>query len=414
MSIVAIAVISPPGKLRADEAKKSESLRQTETFEVQIDVPSGTPGAAGTPGVPLGAAEDVLIMAPGRQESQALILAQATASRIDEQTLRQRLHQLREQQQGLAREYDEVLKAWQQNFQGGQQAPSDPQKAATWQAAVPHSGHPGQFHLWSDRMGGTPLPPNAVLKVFRLQHVRPGEAGQVLHNIVGGGPRIAIDERINALVMAGDDKQLSVAEKLLENLDQPGPSQKRASAETLQLRIVWLLDGINGADSGSPAVSPQVVEALGELGLREPRVMCQQLTTLTVRPDERRSGTFRFQVPVLVNDDVWQFEGQGTVASTDKDKYALDIGLTVQQRGEQGQRSSSELSGSIITPLAHYTVVGTTTFVATNLEPAEGGRGKVVAGRNQHLAAFVVFLDRAREFGGESGKVEKKLPPSPK
>jgi len=266
-----------------------------------------------------------------------------------------------------------------------------------------------------------PLPDSAQLKVFALRYVKPDQVGDVLFRITGSdNMRIAFDERTNSLLLAGAEKQLNIAEALIERLDQPSQEAEKRPAETLQLRVVWLLDGVEGK---APAeristggrefdsfVSPQVVDALHELGFEMPQVMCQQLTTLTVRPEERRSGQFHFQVPVLVDGDLWQFSGQGSVATSARDKYALDIGLTVEQRDESNKRNTAELSGSIITPLAHYTVVGTTTFVATKLQPAEGGRGKVVADRNQHLAAFVVYLDKAREFGEGSAKPAKDPP----
>ena len=74
------------------------------------------------------------------------------------------------------------------------------------------------------------IPKNAELRAFKLQYVRPGEIGQALRSIAGpSGPRIAIDERTNALVVAGNDQQISVAEQLVETLDKPGKARQQGS-----------------------------------------------------------------------------------------------------------------------------------------------------------------------------------------
>jgi Bacterial type II/III secretion system short domain len=391
------------------------------------------PGRDGRP------AADVLIPAPNQGEvpvtepfpqrlldrnSQALIggpLAPSTEN-ISVQSLQQRLQVLQAQQEQLARAYQEALMALEKASPRSAQVEMEKQRLQT-QLQIMKS-QVAELAARQQLPQTAPLPDNAALKIFSLRYMQPVEAGNVLSQITGGdsGTRMAFDLRTNSLLLAGSEKQLKIAEALLSRLDQPGQETEKRRAETLQLRVVWLLDGVKGMANGlafdgkgkvtDGFVSPQVIEALSQLGIGDPRVMCQQLTTLTIRPEERRSGQFHFQVPVLVEDDLWQFSGQGSVANSAKEKYTVDIGLTVEQRDESNKRNTAELSGSIITPLAHYTVVGTTTFVATKLEPAEGGRGKIVAGRNQHLAAFVVFLDRAREFGGESGKAE--LPPPPK
>ena len=84
------------------------------------------------------------------------------------------------------------------------------------------------------------IPKNAELRAFKLQYVRPGEIGQALRSIAGpNGPRIAIDERTNALVVAGNDQQISVAEQLVETLDRPGKAADSKGSRTLQVRVVW-------------------------------------------------------------------------------------------------------------------------------------------------------------------------------
>lgn len=247
----------------------------------------------------------------------------------------------------------------------------------------------------------TPLPENAEFRVFRLRYVKAHDVAAALNSILGdAGPRIAIDERTNMLIIAGDERQHSVVKDVVQSLDEPGAvSKEDQPSETLQLRIVWLLDGVTGKEPTSSLVSPQVLEALQQLGFEAPSVVCQQVTTLTLGEDNRR-GRFQFAVPVLVNGQLWQLGGNGQITPAAGERFAVQFDLAVQQQNipnPQGGR----LGGSIYTPLGHYTVMGTTTFVETsNLDPdpdpAIGGAAQQQ--QQQHLSAFVVYLDRAPEF----------------
>jgi hypothetical protein len=194
-----------------------------------------------------------------------------------------------------------------------------------------------------------------------------------------------------------DEDTIKIVEALALKLDERSVDtdiEMAQPGETLQLRIVWLLDGVDdGMDPTDKLVSPQVVEALRELGFSAPRVVCQQVTTLTLSNNRGRSGEFNYAVPVLINSQPWQFEGHGQIESMADERFNLRFDLKFQQRNAtDGERMGQEgqLGGSIYTPLGHYTVMGTTTFVA--VLPNESRQ------QQQHLSAFVVYLDRAREF----------------
>jgi hypothetical protein len=246
-----------------------------------------------------------------------------------------------------------------------------------------------------------PLPPNAVLRAFKLQYVKPEDIGQALHNITGGGgPRIAIDERTNTLVIAGEDKQMGVVQQVIETLDQPsGPKGK--GNDTLQVRVVWVLDaaGKEGKPAEPPYVSKDVVEGLSELGFESPRVMCQQLTSLTF--GREREGNFQFHIPVLAEGSSWQFTGDGRIRPANDDRYSIDFTLGLQQ---PNNTNNCQVGGSILTPLAHYTVMGTSTFVAGPPEV----ESDAVQNLKQHLSAFVIYLDRVPEFGETESGGKKK------
>jgi hypothetical protein len=247
-----------------------------------------------------------------------------------------------------------------------------------------------------------PLPPDANLRAFPLRYVRAQEIAQALNNISGGGgARIAVDDRINVLLLAGTDKQVNVAEQLVKTLDQPAKSESEKTPQTLQLRIVWLLDKLSshqGVDA-SQIVSEPVLQALQQLGFDQPNVACQQITSLTLQ--ESRPGMFQFDVPVIVQGNSWQFRGRGAVKPAARDSYVIDFDMTVLR---PNTTQSSQLSGSIFTPLSHYTVMGTTTFVDS--PPVE--QKNAAAEKEQHASAFVMYLDRAPAFPSTSAPASEK------
>ena len=120
---------------------------------------------------------------------------------------------------------------------------------------------------------------------------------------------------------------------------------------------------------------------------------------LTLEKDRRR-GQFHFQLPVLVQGSSLQLDGQGEIASADGDRYAMQFNLNLRQP----EKEECQVGGSILTPLAHYNVLGTTTFVQDRKTPQPGGDTLVEP--EQHLSAFVIYLDHPREFG-EKKKEER-------
>ena len=256
------------------------------------------------------------------------------------------------------------------------------------------------------------LPQGATTRVFALQNSPAAESARVLSEILGGKPlRIAVDERTNSLIVMADEETSEVVEALLTRLDvSPPRTQQDLTGETLQLRIVWLLDGNDehAKQRSANFVGVNVIKALNELGFESPEVVCQQVATFTMGTN--REGRFDFHVPVLINSQRWQFQGQGQVQPIGNDRFNLRFDLGFSQvdprTGRNRSGESGQLGGSIHTPLGHYTVMGTTTFVSTTpreiekteLIPPGVTRVDPPGPQQQHLSAFVVYLDRAREF----------------
>jgi hypothetical protein len=315
-----------------------------------------------------------------------------------------RMEELQKAQQQFASEYQKAMKELQESLPRTMQMDIKRQEAKQKLDAA--QAEIAAISIAQSQGPGSPMPDNAALVAFPLKFVRPEEIGQALHNITGGsGPRIAVDERTNTLLIAGSPKQMDVAKQIVQTLDQPGKSQQGKVPQPVQVRIVWLSEGLTDRNMEPPkasVVSPKVADALRELGMELPQVVCQQLTSLTLdQPGQR--GQFHFQVPAAIEDSTWQFQGQGTITPTTDDRYAMEFNLSLAEPGAANQPAQScQLGGSILTPLGHYTVMGTTTFLSPAQQPATG--------KLQRLSAFVVYLDRPKDFddADSSGASSKK------
>ena len=347
-----------------------------------------------------------------QRRDEKTLFAPSPASPQEQQRrheLAKQFEQLKRQHEGLVKErtrleqeFRRVMAQIEDLKQQGK-SESEAKKAELQRAmAEQKAAHAQMAEMAARQQRHVQLPPGSMTKVFSLRHSQAAESARVLSEILGGQPlRIAVDERTNSLIVMADEETGKMVEALLLRLDQSTRDTKRDQpGETLQLRIVWLLDG----DLGMPPtdhVSPEVVEALHELGFKDPEVVCQQVATFTLSPNNRE-GQFDFHVPVLVKSQPWQFQGQGQVQPTGEERFNLRFDLRFSQvdpsSGRTRSGESGQLGGSIHTPLGHYTVMGTTTFVtAVPVEGFTSGGPKKLEPR-QHLSAFVVYLDRAREF----------------
>jgi hypothetical protein len=312
-----------------------------------------------------------------------------------------RMEELQKAQQQFASEYQKAMKDLQESLPRTVQM--DIKRQEVKQKLDAAQAEMAAMSIAQGQGMGSPMPDNAALVAFPLKYVRPQEIAQALHDITGGGERIAVDERNNTLLIAGSPKQMDVAKQIVQTLDQPGKSQQGKTPEVLQLRIVWLSEGMTDRNMEPPkasVVSPQVADALRELGMEQPQVVCQELTSLTISPADLH-GKYRFRVPTQIEDSTWEFQGEGTITPTADDRYDMDFNLSLSEPVSKNPLSS-QLSGSILTPLGHYTVMGTTTFVAPSKE--------ATVGKVQRLSAFVVYLDRPKDFGEteSSGTSSKK------
>jgi hypothetical protein len=214
------------------------------------------------------------------------------------------------------------------------------------------------------------LPPleEADIKVFSLRHVNAVQAAQTIDSLLGPGPvRVAVDERTNSLIVAGKSESLTVIEALLMRLDeQAGQSdeasavaaeaQRATRARSLLLRVFWLADGLAEDEGKDPAefLPASVTKALERLGLNNPRIVTQTVNSLAHAVDTKTQ--FHSRVPVVLHSTPVELKcsGQLESLSSEQVKLLVEIILPTYQ---------IEASGSLVTPLGHYTVLGTANSV---------------------------------------------------
>ncbi|HEX4414782.1 MAG TPA: secretin N-terminal domain-containing protein [Lacipirellulaceae bacterium] len=385
-AVLSLVVLSPTVSRFASAAEEDErspsgpaaTLEAERKFRTPADNP--TPGALGerTKGRP----DTTLIAGPPADNAP-------DPQKLRAEQFQQRMQELQKAQEKLAHDYQAAMKEMRESLprtvQLDMKRQEATQKLYTAQAEL-------AIAAAENRSGGPSLSENAAIGAFTLKYVRPEDVGEALHNITGlGGPRIAVDERSNTLIVAGNPKQMDVAKHLVETLDQPGKLQQAEMPESVQVRIVWLSEGLSDRNMEPPKpsiVSPQVADALRELGMELPQVVCQQLISLTLKgPDHR--APFHFRIPTDIENTAWEFQGDGAIVPAANDRYALDFKLALTHSDPKSPQLS-EVSGSILTPLGHYTVMGTTTFVAAAHDNDTG--------HAQRLSAFVVYVDRPKDF----------------
>jgi hypothetical protein len=340
--------------------------------------------------------------------------------RREMQLIQKQQQELEKQRKALESRYKEALEAFRQSQGGGearnvqprefqQLIDMDVQRAMLQQQQQQLEANAARLAAAQQQQAQrAAMPDDATTRVYTIRYSRAPEIAQVLSQVLSGKAlRLAVDERTNSLIVFADKDTSNVVEALVMKLDRSaGETEQSQPGQTLQLRIVWLLDG----DVGMPPtahVSSEVVDALHELGFKDPEVVCQQVATFTVG-DDNQSGEFQFLVPALINSQPWQLEGHGEIRPAVRERFNVRFDLHFRQTNprqhpgmpaENAPGQKGQLGGSILTPLGHYTVLGTTTVLATDTaaDPATAASNGE-ARQQQHLAAFVVYLDAAREF----------------
>ena len=233
------------------------------------------------------------------------------------------------------------------------------------------------------------------VQTFRLQHARSGVVADLLDRVYGDQVRVAVDEPSNTLIVMFDATESGPIHDLVSTLDSApvaAGQEQPVEERTLQLRILWLMDGLPdglGIEPGERYVSPMVVDVLHGLGLEHPKIVCQHSSTLSAQPENW--SEFDLYDPVKIGDWAVHVQGNGRLLPLEGNRFRVDLRIGIEAEDRENRRGDRDredcsMSGSLVMPLEHYVVLGTTNYIEQN------GSGNPV---ENHPTAFVVFLQEA-------------------
>jgi hypothetical protein len=212
------------------------------------------------------------------------------------------------------------------------------------------------------------LPPleNGQVKVYSLSYAKARDAASTISSLFGPqAVRVAIDDRTNSLVVFGKDDSLPVLDALLQRLDSQAAPDKagKQSVETtggtrrsVLLRLFCLADNIrDGGQSADEYLPEKVLAAVQKLGLIGPRLISQNVTSLSI--STKGAVEFSSDVPVVINGQPANLSTSGKIQLADDDDERAELQMKIQMTLNPGLQSA--VQGSLATPLGHYMVLGT-------------------------------------------------------
>jgi type II secretory pathway component GspD/PulD (secretin) len=257
----------------------------------------------------------------------------------------------------------------------------------------------------AEQAQGRALPPleNAELRIFHLKYVPAASAAKAIETLFGAGAiRVAVDDRTNSLILLTKPDSLKVMEALLQNLDQearddrekkqPQPS-KAAAKQSLLLRLFWLADGLPEDEGTDPAdvLPSSVLNATKKLGLANPRLVAQAVSSLAVSGNEAANYSADVPAQLIKRNVLLNYDGKVTLDAGSQAAVAMQVNVS-------GEAGNSNLQGSLAMPLGHYMVLGT----ANTLIP------ETVARRPRPVGGRML----GGEFGPEGGRGPGDLVPA--
>jgi hypothetical protein len=161
------------------------------------------------------------------------------------------------------------------------------------------------------------------------------------------------------------------------------------------LRTFWLADGLPQGEGEDPAkfLPKSVLAAMDQLGLIEPRLVCQTVNSLSRDANPERIVEFNTNVPALVFDQPAQMSCSGKVLPVRDGRAELEVSIQV-----SGPMINANLGGSLATPLGHYMVLGTANSVSGDAMAMQG-----VAGMGMGMGMDGGYGGYGTGYGGRGG-----------
>jgi type II secretory pathway component GspD/PulD (secretin) len=226
--------------------------------------------------------------------------------------------------------------------------------------------------------------------VFRLKYITATEAARILRDILGsdigpkGSLRLSVDERTNAVIVAGEPGKTIRVAAILQRIDVEGtprpPQKAEPAAADLRVRVYWLASNPDRKQSpGLGGDLRDVAAELTKLGIDRIRLAAQ----VTASPGARfeMSGTAQLDSPYRLAASGSVLDRKGSVVAD----LAVNVALAPPTREP---RPVAGLRTRVTVPLGRPVVLGIT--------PTETA-----------ASAFVVLVTRAEPSRQAAVKAEK-------
>jgi len=211
------------------------------------------------------------------------------------------------------------------------------------------------------------------LKVFSLAYADAATIAEtILELFHGDDAKISVDPRTNSIVATGSEGTLAVIEALILRLDTDEKGEIRDTpSTTLQVRVVWLVSGLEGEEAAQPADDlKEVLDELAKLGVTGLRQAAQVLVNTAP------SGDFQVSCAPRLDEGPTDMQIHGTL-ELKQGMPVLDIEITgtllqnVPVRRSLGERHPEQinrvqrgelasLATKIAAPFGQYVVLGVT------------------------------------------------------
>ncbi len=193
------------------------------------------------------------------------------------------------------------------------------------------------------------------IKIFSLKNMDPASAAKVLAELGVTDIRIATDERTRSVLAAGPPESLTVAEALFLRLDEEA---RPARAERYEVRVAWLVDGMEGGSGQPPAEDlKDVVAELARVGIKNPRQVGHMIVQTTI--GDNCGGMFEVKSSPHFGDQRAGFSASGMLSRLPEGTLAMQIQISTKRESSPQHENLNEVNTQIVLPEKQYVVLAT-------------------------------------------------------
>ena len=205
--------------------------------------------------------------------------------------------------------------------------------------------------------------PTHTVSVYALKYCQAKKAADVVSELIvnNDAVRLAVDERINSIIVQATAETQQLVRAVLEQMDVPGNAvqssrekPKSDNRSSIRVRVVWLV-----TDQGSeiPGDLIPAVEELQRLGVKNLRLAAQTIV-LTEHSLSAKETAQSFTVDCRADlDGPVDLNMSGVVSGTDPKRPRLQLSIEAAQRGHENRESLANVQTSIVAPFDHPVIL---------------------------------------------------------